>query len=173
MKVRCEQCGDSFDTEKARDQHAEDKHLKAWAKAALLKQSVKPADSAAGAAEAGAADPQARAGQQLLSPSQFQQQVPSLVELKPSEQAGLAALRRRAAESDTAGAAGGGSGGIFGSGGSGAASAGAADVAQVQELFPHVDERTAAALLASVDGNVERAVVALLEGGAASGLPEE
>ena len=145
-----------------------------FAKAALLKQSVKPADSAAGAAEAGAADPQARAGQQLLSPSQFQQQVPSLVELKPSEQAGLAALRRRAAESDTAGAAGGSSsGGIFGSGGSGAASAGAADVAQVQELFPHVGERTAAALLASVDGNVERAVVALLEGGAASGLPEE
>ena len=47
-----------------------------FAKAALLKQSVKPADSAAGAAEAGAADPQARAGQQLLSPSQFQQQVP-------------------------------------------------------------------------------------------------
>ena len=145
-----------------------------FAKAALLKQSVKPADSAAGAAEAGAADPQARAGQQLLSPSQFQQQVPSLVELKPSEQAGLAALRRRAAESDTAGAAGGSSsGGIFGSGGSGAASAGAADVAQVQELFPHVGERTAAALLASVDGNVERAVAALLEGGAASGLPEK
>ena len=59
------------------------------------------------------------------------------------------------------------------SGVDGAASAGAADVAQVQELFPHVGERTAAALLASVDGNVERAVVALLEGGAASGLPEE
>jgi hypothetical protein len=28
-------------------------------------------------------------------------------------------------------------------------------------------------LLASVDGNVERAVAALLEGGAASGLPEK
>ena len=166
-KVRCNHCGDSFDTEKARDQHVEAKHFLPFAKAALLKQSAKPAASAAGAAEAGAADPQAPAGQQLLSPSQFQQQVPSLVELKPSEQAHLAALRRRAAESDTAGAAGGGSGG------SGASSAGAADVAQVQELFPHVGERTAAALLASVDGNVERAVVALLEGGAASGLPEK